>query len=98
MRLMRADRFYKDISQPVLVVGAGQGLVVGHLRDKGIDVRGVDLDDRMIALAKKRSNSASLLPQTTIQCPKLTQTWKILSQKISYDKSNCVNAAYAHCR
>ena len=54
LSLFVADRFYKEISQPVLVVGAGQGLVVGHLRDRGIDVRGVDLDEGMIALARER--------------------------------------------
>ncbi len=49
-----ADKLAEGIRGPVLVLGAGQGLIVERLREKGLSVDGVDLDDRMIALAKTR--------------------------------------------
>ena len=40
------------IQQPVLVVGAGQGLIVGELRNRGFQCDGVDLSPQMINYAK----------------------------------------------
>ncbi len=47
-------RIVPDIHQPVLVVGAGQGLIVEELQKKGLHVEGVDLSSEMIRYAKKR--------------------------------------------
>lgn len=43
-----------DIHQPVLVVGAGQGLIVAELRKRGFQTDGVDLSSEMIRYAKVR--------------------------------------------
>jgi ubiquinone/menaquinone biosynthesis C-methylase UbiE len=43
-----------DIHQPVLVVGAGQGLIVAELRKNGFQSDGVDLSSEMIRYAKTR--------------------------------------------
>ncbi len=40
--------------KPVLVVGGGQGLIVGELRNRGFDCDGVDLSSEMIRYAKLR--------------------------------------------
>jgi len=42
------------IHQPVLVVGAGQGLIVEELRKKGFQTDGVDFSSEMIRYAKTR--------------------------------------------
>jgi len=42
------------ISQPVLIVGGGQGLIVDALRKKGLHVDGVDSSSEMVRLAKQR--------------------------------------------
>jgi ABC-2 type transport system ATP-binding protein len=42
------------LSDPILIVGAGQGLIVEHLRKKGYRADGVDLEREMIIAAKKR--------------------------------------------
>jgi hypothetical protein len=47
-------RMMPDIQAPVLVVGAGQGLIVGELRRRGLVCQGVDLTPEMIRLAKQR--------------------------------------------
>ena len=49
-----ADRFLHAVASPALVVGAGHGLIVQRLREKGFDVEGVDLDPAMIAMARRR--------------------------------------------
>ena len=43
-----------DIETPVLVVGAGQGLIVAELRKRGYECDGVDLSSEMIRQAKLR--------------------------------------------
>lgn len=48
------NSFIKEISSPVLIIGAGQGLIVKHLRDQGYLVDGIDLEKEMIKIAKKR--------------------------------------------
>ncbi len=48
------DNIISEISNPVLIIGAGQGLIVKHLRDKGFLVDGIDLEKEMIDIAKKR--------------------------------------------
>jgi ubiquinone/menaquinone biosynthesis C-methylase UbiE len=47
-----------DIHQPVLVVGAGQGLIVAELQKKGFQCDGVDLSPEMIRYAKIRRGLA----------------------------------------
>jgi len=47
-------RIIHDVHQPVLVVGAGQGLIVEELIKKGFQTDGVDLSSEMIRYAKKR--------------------------------------------
>ncbi|WKJ91735.1 class I SAM-dependent methyltransferase [Methylomonas montana] len=42
------------ISQPVLIVGGGQGLLVDALRKKGLHVDGVDSSSEMVRLAEQR--------------------------------------------
>ena len=44
------------VSEPVLVIGAGQGLLVERLMEKGFKVDGVDSAPKMIAYAKQRRN------------------------------------------
>ncbi len=48
------DRLAPVIEPPVLVVGAGQGLLVEHLRGKGLRCDGIDLDPLMIRYARSR--------------------------------------------
>src|SRR5579863_5560896 len=47
-------RVLHDIHPPVLVVGAGQGLIVAELRKKGMQCDGVDLSSEMIRYARIR--------------------------------------------
>ena len=47
-------RIVHDIHPPVLVVGAGQGLIVAELRKRGVQCDGVDLSSEMIRYAKIR--------------------------------------------
>ncbi len=47
-------RIIHDIHQPVLVVGAGQGLIVEELLRNGFQADGVDLSSEMIRYAKSR--------------------------------------------
>ena len=47
-------RIIHDIHQSVLVVGAGQGLIVAELRKNGVQTDGVDLSYEMIRHAKTR--------------------------------------------
>jgi hypothetical protein len=48
------DHIYRLMKSPVLVVGAGQGLLVESLRQKGFRAEGVDLSLQMVAYAEKR--------------------------------------------
>ena len=47
-------RFMNKVRPPVLVVGAGQGLLVAELQSKGIQCDGVDFSPEMIRHAKSR--------------------------------------------
>ena len=47
-------RIIHDIHQPVLVVGAGQGLIVEELLKNGLQTDGVDLSSEMIRYANRR--------------------------------------------
>lgn len=42
------------LSDPVLVIGAGQGIVVHTLAEAGLEVQGVDADAEMVRLARER--------------------------------------------
>ena len=48
------DFIINDIESPILVVGAGQGIIVRYLKEKGYDVTGLDINDEMISIAKKK--------------------------------------------
>jgi SAM-dependent methyltransferase len=52
--LASLDQLMPVIHDPVLVIGAGQGLLVEHLLSRGLTARGVDLDPLMIEYARKR--------------------------------------------
>ena len=52
--LASARRLLPEIKAPVLVVGAGQGLIVEELRKHGFECDGVDLSSEMIRQAKLR--------------------------------------------
>ena len=47
-------RIVDDVRSPVLVVGAGQGLLVAELRSRGFECDGVDFSAEMIRQAKSR--------------------------------------------
>ena len=47
-------RIVEDVRSPVLVVGAGQGLLVAELQSKGFQCDGVDFSSEMIRHAKSR--------------------------------------------
>src|SRR5256885_12389931 len=51
-------RIIQDIHQPVVVVGAGQGLIVEELIKNGFHTDGVDLSSEMIRYAKRRRGLA----------------------------------------
>src|SRR5215471_3782431 len=52
--LASVRRLLPEIETPVLVVGAGQGLIVAELRKYGYECDGVDLSSEMIRHAKLR--------------------------------------------
>jgi len=52
--LASVRRLLPEIQSPVLVVGAGQGLIVEELRKRGFECDGVDLSLEMIRQAKLR--------------------------------------------
>lgn len=47
-------RIVHELHEPVLVVGAGQGLILGELRKQGLQCDGVDFSPEMIRYAKSR--------------------------------------------
>lgn len=49
-----ARRLLPEIKSPVLIVGAGQGLIVEELRKHGFECDGVDLSPEMVRQAKLR--------------------------------------------
>ena len=52
--LASVRRLLPEIESPVLVVGAGQGLIVEELRKRGYECDGLDLSSEMIRQAKLR--------------------------------------------
>src|SRR5258708_2424671 len=52
--LASVRRLLPEIESPVLVVGAGHGLIVAELRKHGYECDGVDLNPEMIRQAKLR--------------------------------------------
>jgi len=48
------DKLEVVITYPVLIIGAGQGLLVEQLQKKNFIVDGIELDPQMISYAKKR--------------------------------------------
>jgi len=53
-------KLQQHIGDPVLVVGAGQGLLVEELKNIGYTVDGIDNNPRMIEFAENRVIPASL--------------------------------------
>ncbi len=45
-----------NITSDVLVIGAGQGLIVRHLMNKGINATGLDINPEMVKVAKEKYN------------------------------------------
>ncbi len=54
INLDNLDPIIPLIRGPVLVVGAGQGLLVEELRHRGFDTEGIDLSPQMVEYANKR--------------------------------------------
>lgn len=52
--LESAEEIAPLLESPVLVIGAGQGLIVEQLRQKGVHADGVELSRSMVELAKER--------------------------------------------
>src|SRR5690349_7269757 len=52
--LASVRRLLPEIKPPVLIVGAGQGLIVAELRKCGYECDGIDLNSEMIRQAKLR--------------------------------------------
>ena len=52
--LASVRRLLPELQSPVLVVGAGQGLIVEELRKRGFECDGVDLSPEMIRQARLR--------------------------------------------
>jgi ubiquinone/menaquinone biosynthesis C-methylase UbiE len=52
--LASVRRLLSEVESPVLIVGAGQGLIVEELRKSGYECDGVDLSSEMIRQAKVR--------------------------------------------
>ncbi len=53
---MVTEKFVGYVKSPVLVIGAGQGIIVNYLKELGHVVDGVDLEPEMIRIAKERRN------------------------------------------
>lgn len=50
------DKLASLVVDPAMVIGAGQGILVEELRNKGLTVDGIDAEPEMVAYAKKRRN------------------------------------------
>jgi 2-polyprenyl-3-methyl-5-hydroxy-6-metoxy-1,4-benzoquinol methylase len=61
-------RIMGDVRSPVLVVGAGQGLLVAELQSKGFQCDGVDFSSEMIRHAKSR-RGLDLIPAAATALP-----------------------------
>ncbi|MCG8569561.1 MAG: class I SAM-dependent methyltransferase [Spirochaetes bacterium] len=48
------DKILDQLKSPILVIGAGQGLIVRYLTKKGYNVTGLDINDTMIQTAKEK--------------------------------------------
>lgn len=58
-------RILGDIREPVLIVGAGQGLIVEELRRQGLRCYGIDLSARMLEYARSRRGLALVRANAT---------------------------------
>ncbi|MCP4199706.1 MAG: ATP-binding cassette domain-containing protein [Proteobacteria bacterium] len=52
------EKLLDDMESPVLVIGAGQGLIVDYLKKKGLVADGIDLEKEMIVQARNRRSIA----------------------------------------
>ena len=48
------ENLIEEINSPVLIIGAGMGLIVDFLKKKGYEATGIDLDETMIKMAKEK--------------------------------------------
>lgn len=69
------EKLLPEISEPALVIGAGQGLIVNYLKNKGYKVDGLDLEDEMIKLAKER-HSINLIKGDAKKLPFENKSYK----------------------
>jgi ubiquinone/menaquinone biosynthesis C-methylase UbiE len=70
-------RIMNELGEPVLVVGAGQGLIVAEIRKRGLQCDGVDLSPEMIRYAKLR-RGISLIHADARAMPFAGQTYGTL--------------------
>ncbi len=75
--LASARRLLPGIESPVLVVGAGQGLIVAELRKYGYECDGVDLSSEMIRQAKLR-RGITLIQADARAMPFATASYKTI--------------------
>lgn len=59
--LVSIQKLISIMKEPVLVIGAGQGLLVEELQKSGLKVDGIDAERQMVAFAKKRRNLEIIL-------------------------------------
>lgn len=70
-------RILGDVRSPVLVVGAGQGLLVAELLAKGFECDGVDFSSEMIRHAKSR-RGLDLISADATALPMLAATYETI--------------------
>ncbi len=73
--VFQTDALLDSIESPVLVIGAGQGLVVEHLQRKGYRVDGIDLESQMAAWALMRKG-ISLLQANAAALPLASESYQ----------------------
>ena len=69
------DHISHEINQPVLVIGAGQGVLVEHLQKMGLHTDGVDLSAQMIRYARDR-RGLSLIEADARKMPFATESYE----------------------
>ena len=60
---------------PVADIGCGPGHVTRYLRERGVDVYGVDLSRQMISHARVLNHGIQFFPADMTRLPAATQTW-----------------------
>jgi 2-polyprenyl-3-methyl-5-hydroxy-6-metoxy-1,4-benzoquinol methylase len=70
------------ITNPVLIIGAGQGLLVEQLQKNGLSVNGIDSGPRIVSYAKER-RELNLIQVNTTNLP-------FVFHYVSNGRSNCI--------